>query len=129
MHTAPYFTALGLLTIVHAMRVISLRWKHKVSLGDGGIEELNVMIRVFGNHAEYTPIGLVLLAALEFVQAPVWHMHLTGMTLLVGRLLHAYGLPQKPVNFGRFAGMILTLTSLAFGSVGVMLFTFMGGFA
>lgn len=127
MHTAPYFAALGFLTIVHAVRVIRLRWKHKVSLGDGGVPELNVMIRVFGNHAEYAPMGLILLASLEFVQAPVWYMHLTGMSLFTGRVLHAYGLPRQPVNFGRFAGMILTLGSLGLGAFGVMLFTFLRG--
>ncbi|MES2965530.1 MAG: MAPEG family protein [Bdellovibrionota bacterium] len=126
MHTAPYFSALGLLTIVHAVRVISLRWKHKISLGDGGNQELNVMIRVFGNHAEYAPIGLILLAALEFVQAPAWYLHFTGMTLVVGRLLHAYGLPKSPGHIGRVAGMILTLTSIGLGSIGVMLFTLWG---
>ncbi|MEK7355885.1 MAG: MAPEG family protein [Bdellovibrionota bacterium] len=123
MHTAPYFAALGLLTIVHGIRVISLRWKHRVSLGDGGIPELNVMIRIFGNNAEYAPLGLILLAALEFVQAPVWYLHATGMTLVMGRLLHAYGLPKAPLNFGRASGVILTFISLALSSVGVMLFT------
>ena len=123
MHTAPYFAAFGFLTIVHAIRVIRLRWKHRVSLGDGGIPELNVMVRIFGNHAEYAPMGLILLIALEFVQAPIWYLHLTGMTMLVGRLLHAWGLPQKPLNFGRATGMCLTFTSLALGSIGVMLFT------
>jgi uncharacterized protein len=127
MHTAPYFAALGFLTIVHALRVMNLRWKHKVSFGDGGHSDLKVMIRVFGNHAEYAPIGLLLLAALEFVQAPVWYMHLTGMSLLLGRLLHAYGLPKPPLHFGRWVGMTLTLVSVGLGSIGVMLFTFIGG--
>lgn len=125
MHTAPYFTAFGLLTIFHSSRVIRLRWRHKVSMGDAGVQELARMIRVFGNFSEYVPMGLILLIALEIVQAPPWYMHLCGITLLVGRITHALGLGHGQLN-PRVAGMVLTLLSLALGSVGVMLFTFLG---
>jgi uncharacterized membrane protein YecN with MAPEG domain len=124
MHSAPYFTGLGLLTVLHAMRVIKFRRANLIPLGDGGRPELEVLMRVFGNHIEYVPLGLILLAALEFVQAPVWYIHLTGFTLLAGRVLHAYGLSRvRGKSFGRLSGMILTFTSLTLGSIGVSLFT------
>ncbi len=124
MHTAPYFTAFGLLTILHALRVVQLRMKYKVHLGDGGIPELERMTRVFANFTEYVPIGLVLLIALEIAQSPAWYLHLCGMTLLSGRILHAIGLSQtSSPNSLRTSGMILTLTSLFLASCGVTLWT------
>lgn len=125
MHTAPYFTAFGLLTIFHSWRVIRLRRKHRVALGDGGVAELARMIRIFGNFTEYVPMGLVLLIALEIVQAPTWFMHLCGITLLLGRILHAMGLQRSDLQ-PRVVGMYLTHTSLALASIGVMIWTFVG---
>lgn len=126
MHSAPYFAAFGLLTILHAYRVIRLRWKHRVSLGDGDIPELRRMIRAFGNHAEYVPLGLVLLLALEFEQADVWFLHLSGMLLLIGRILHAYAISSiEGPNRGRQVGMILTFASFAVMSIGILVYSFL----
>ncbi len=127
MHTAPYFTALGLIAIVNAVRVIRLRKRLGVSLGDGGHDELNRAIRVFGNFAEYVPLGLVLLAALEFVQAPVWYMHVCGALLLMGRLFHAVGLLGKGSMNARVVGMVMTFATLALSAVGVTLFSMIQG--
>ena len=124
MHTAPYFTAFGLLTLLHAIRIIELRRKHRISLGDGNRQDLARLVRVFGNHAEYVPIGLALLIGLEFVQAPVWYMHVCGMTLLAGRILHAIGLTRATQE--RVYGMVLTLVSLLLSSIGVSLWSFLG---
>ncbi len=125
MHSAPYFTVFGLLTILHAYRVIRLRQKYRVSLGTGGHPELERMIRVHGNHTEYVPMGLILLIGLEFVQAPAWYLHLCGLSLLAGRLLHAHGLADSDgPSFGRVRGMQLTFLSLLLSSVGITLWTF-----
>ena len=125
MRTAPYFTAIGLLTLLHAFRVIRLRRTHRVGLGDGGRSDLLVASRIFGNHAEYAPLCLVFLVALEFVQAPGWYLHLTGSTLVLGRTLHAMGLLKSQGHSReRVAGMMLTFASLILGAVGVTLFTF-----
>ena len=125
MHTAPYFTAFAFMIVVLALRVVRLRRRHKVSLGDGGVPDLERAMRVFGNCVEYVPIGLILLVCLEFVQAPVWYMHLAGMTLLMGRTLHAMGLGRaNGPSAGRVAGMILTFASLLISGIGITLFSF-----
>jgi uncharacterized membrane protein YecN with MAPEG domain len=127
MHTAPYFAAFGLLTIVHAIRVIRLRLRHKVGIGHGDIPELERMIRVHGNHSEYVPIGLILLLALEFLQASVWYLHLVGLLLLVGRLLHALALSRSSGGSrARVAGMVLTFSSLFLASIGILIWSFLG---
>lgn len=127
MHTAPYFTAFGLLTVLHSWRVIQLRRHHRIAFGHGGNEDLERLNRVLGNHTEYVPIGLLLLVGLEFVQAPVLYMHACGLLLLTGRLLHAFGLGRtKNISKPRFFGMILTFASLLLASIGVSLFSILG---
>lgn len=124
MYTAPYFALLGLLTILLSYKVVRLRRRHRIVIGDGGIPELKQAIRVFGNHTEYVPLGLIFLIGLEMIQAPVWYLHLAGGALLVGRLLHAIGLGKTVgTSPGRLFGMILTYTSLGLSSLGMIIFS------
>ena len=88
--------------------------KHGVSLGEGEQRELIKAIRVHANSIEYIPIGIVLLALLELQGAPGWLLHLGGLMLLGGRLLHAYGLGSTPqIVPARLNGMYLTLGMIA----------------
>jgi hypothetical protein len=70
-------------------------------------------IRGHANFAEYVPLILVLMVALELCGTPKWQLHALGATLLVGRLLHGYAFSftQEHV-FGRSAGIALTFVSL-----------------
>lgn len=60
---------MGLMCVWLAFQVIKNRRKHKISLGDGGIEELARAIRAHGNFIEYVPISLILLGASELNHA------------------------------------------------------------
>jgi uncharacterized membrane protein YecN with MAPEG domain len=127
MHIAPYLAAFGLLTILHSIRVIRLRRQHKVGIGvgTGQYPELERLVRVHGNHTEYVPMGLLLLFALEYMDAPVLFLHLVGAPLLMGRILHAGALSRSHAGTpGRVVGMVLTFLSLFLGSMGVLIFTF-----
>ena len=53
-------------------------------------------MRVHANFAEYAPFALLLMALAESLAPPHHLMHLVGLTLVAGRLLHAYGLSQTP---------------------------------
>ncbi len=69
-----------------------------------------------GNFAEYVPFALVLLALAELSGAHWAGVHALGLSLLAGRLLHAYGISVKAgVSFGRFWGTALTFAVLLFG--------------
>ncbi len=126
MHTAPYFTAIGLIAVVYSVRVVKLRRLHQVSLGDGGVPALNQAIRAFGNLVEYSTLGLVMLMALEYIQAPVWFLHVCGFTLVAGRMLHALAFSKpKIVMQTRVAGMMLTYFSLTTSAVGITVFSMM----
>ncbi|HSC46605.1 MAG TPA: MAPEG family protein, partial [Gammaproteobacteria bacterium] len=55
------------------------------------------------------PIALILMLFLEMHGSAPWFLHVAGVTLIVGRLLHAYGLMQSSaLTPGRLAGTSLT---------------------
>jgi uncharacterized membrane protein YecN with MAPEG domain len=59
------------------------------------------------------PTGLILLACLELNGAPWWLVLVPGLTLIVGRVLHALGMNQASPNFSkRVMGMKFTFHTL-----------------
>ena len=120
----------AILTIIFvklSFAVIGLRRKNKVGLGSGGFDDLERAIRAQGNFAEYVPIGLILIACLELNGAPWWLVILPGITLIIGRLIHAKGINEPPPNFSsRVLGMKFTfgtLITLAILNVGWSLYS------
>ncbi len=99
--------ALTLLLLVLTVLVSKQRGKVKVSLGDGGDKTLLKRIRAFGNFTEYAPIGLILLALIEYNGVSAMIVWTLALLLLGGRLLHALGMYVKPLGLGRLIGMIL----------------------
>ena len=93
--------------------VIGLRRKNKVGLGSGGHDDLERAIRAQGNFAEYVPFGIILIACLELNGAPWWLVAIPGITLIVGRLIHAKGINEPPPDFSkRIMGMKFTFMTL-----------------
>jgi uncharacterized membrane protein YecN with MAPEG domain len=106
-------SALTIILIKLSFAVIGLRRKNKVGLGSGGHEELERAIRAQGNFAEYVPFGIILIACLELNAAPGWLVAIPGITLIIGRLIHAVGINEPPPNFSkRVLGMKLTFGTL-----------------
>jgi uncharacterized membrane protein YecN with MAPEG domain len=104
---------LTLIFIKLSFAVISLRRKNKVGLGNGGHDDLERAIRAQGNFAEYVPFGLILIACLELNGAPWWLVAIPGLTLIIGRLIHARGINEPPPNFNkRVLGMKFTFGTL-----------------
>jgi uncharacterized membrane protein YecN with MAPEG domain len=106
----------SVLTIIFirlSFAVIGLRRKNKVGLGSGGHEDLERAIRTQGNFAEYVPFGIILIACLELNAAPWWVVAVPGITLIIGRLIHAKGMHLPPPDFSkRVMGMKLTFYTL-----------------
>jgi len=93
--------------------VITLRRRHRVSLGSGGHDDLERAIRAQGNFAEYVPLCLVLLGCLEANGAPWWLVAAPGAALVAGRVFHAKGIHEPPPKFSnRIRGMKLTFATL-----------------
>ena len=113
MITAVYAALLALLYCFLSVRVIALRRKLKIALGDSGDTSIIRAIRAHSNFAEYVPLGLLLIYFTELsLQQPLL-IHALGICLLVGRLLHAFGVSQTRENFiFRVSGMAMTFTAL-----------------
>ncbi len=111
--TAIYAAILTFVYVKLALNVINLRHQNKVSLGDGGREDLQQAIRSHGNFAEYVPLGLILLGCLE-----ANHIHWTIVLLLgglftTGRLYYAKAFLETTPNMElREKGMKYTLWGL-----------------
>lgn len=108
MITSIYASLAALLIVRLALSVIKLRRKNRVSVGDGGVEALQLAIRAHANAVEYIPVTLMLLLTLELNGAPKILIHILGVTLIVGRILHAMGLPAKDFK-KRVLGMQITI--------------------
>ncbi len=114
----PLYAALAaVILIVLSIRVIGARRSHKVAIGDGADENLARRIRAHGNFTEYTPLVLVLILLLELGGAPAWQLHLLGVALILGRIVHAWSLTAHS-GIGRLIGMTLTFLVLAAGALG-----------
>jgi len=109
----PYAALLALLFVYLSVRTIGVRRRLQIAIGDKDHPEMQRAMRVHANFAEYVPLGLVMLALVESRAPAAWLMHALCLCLLVGRLLHAYGVSQTPERFQfRVSGMALTFTCL-----------------
>ena len=116
--TAVFASILALMFIKLSLGVIALRRKNKVSLGAGGVDELDRAIRAHGNFAEYVPLGLFLIGALELNGAPLELVGLLGLLLIAGRYFHAKGINEPPPNFkNRVRGMKITFAAVGLSAL------------
>lgn len=107
---------MGLLFFRLSLRVIELRRKNKVSLGDGGHEDLQRAIRGQANCAEYAPIAVLLVLVAEIqASGPIMLgvVAILAAAFLLGRILHGYAFAATAGNMTlRVRGMQLTLLTI-----------------
>ena len=109
--TAFYAALLAGLFIFLSVRVIAQRREASVEVGAGDSPELLRRMRVHANFAEYVPFALLLIALAESLKAPSIELHVLGLALLAGRIIHAYGLSQTPhILRYRVLGMATTFS-------------------
>jgi uncharacterized membrane protein YecN with MAPEG domain len=119
--TALYAAILALVFVGLSVRTIRLRRGARVAIGDGGDKRLARAMRVHANFAEYVPLALLLIYLVEAGGAPPLAIHLLGSALLVGRLLHAWGVSQAREDFRfRVAGMALTFSSIVSAALALL---------
>lgn len=115
MSATPLWAALlALLYLLLAFQVIRNRYRSRTALGSGGDPGLERAIRAHANFAEYVPLALLLLAMAELQGGASWLLHLLGVVLLAGRMLHAFGISRvDEVLAFRSSGMAATFAVLA----------------
>ena len=103
-----YAICSALLIIYLSFEVIKARRKHRISVGDGDNEELQTAQGAQSNAIEYLPIALILLFYLEYNGASSWIVHIAGIALISGRIIHAHGLLNENLR-RRVLGMQITI--------------------
>lgn len=109
--TPIYAALLAILFVALSFRVIGFRRANRVSLGDGDNSDLLRRVRVHGNFAEYVPFALLLMLLAELQGTSGWVLHMLGLLLLTGRILHAVAITNGQMG-GRVGGMVLTFLTL-----------------
>jgi uncharacterized protein len=111
--TATYLAVFGILYAVLSMRVVLMRRGNRVAFGDGDNVSMRAAIRAHAHFAEYVPIIVLMIGALELLGTPAVQLHMLLGTLLVSRIIHPFGLQVKPGTtqflVGRVFGMTLTV--------------------
>ena len=111
MTSVIYASLAAFLMVWLSLKVIKIRRSNKISIGDGGIDDLTIAIAAQSNAVEYIPISLLLLFALEYNQANMLAIHLLGAALIIGRIVHAKGLLSSNLK-QRVLGMQITIYTL-----------------
>lgn len=122
-HITPNYAAiLGLIYVALSLNVVRNRWKFKTGIGTGGHRPLDKSIRVHGNFAEYVPFTLLLMAMTEILGANNVTLHIIGVAIVLGRILHAIGLTKSiGTSLPRMGGMTLTFASLIIASLSILI--------
>jgi len=108
-----YASLLAFLFVALSIRTLRLRRTLKIAIGDSGSPAMLRAMRVHSNFAEYVPLTLVLIFMVESQAAHPYLIHTLGLSLLIGRACHAYGVSQSKENYAfRVFGMAMTLTTL-----------------
>jgi len=96
-----------------SVRTLLMRRGLRIPIGDAGDKQMLRAMRVHANFAEYVPLCLLLILMAEMRGAASPLVHLLCISVLVGRLSHAYGVSRMPENFRyRVIGMALTFVAL-----------------
>ena len=113
--TAFYASLLALGYVYLSFLVIGVRRRELISLGDGANHELEKNIRAHANFIEYVPLILILMLCLESMTQWQWMLHIGGIGVMLGRVLHAWGLRHhEGASWQRLVGMVLTFATIVF---------------
>jgi len=108
-----YAALLALLFVGLSVRTLRLRRRLQIAVGDAGNEAMLRAMRVHSNFAEYVPLSLLLIFFVEGTGANPLFVHALGISILLGRISHAYGVSQINENLlFRVFGMAMTFTAM-----------------
>lgn len=124
MVIAPYAALLACLFVYLSLRVVRLRHRFQVAVGDNQEPLLARAIRAHGNFTEYVPLCLLLIFCFDSLGGPIPLIHGFCLLLLLGRTLHAFGISQPKEHFKfRSGGMVMTFIALLGSALGILVLT------
>ena len=103
----------ALINIWLMIRVGQVRTSEKISVGDGGNENVIRRMRAHSNYIESAPFVVLLVGAIELASptSPTWLWIISGLYLL-GRVAHGIGMDGGKFGKGRINGTIVTMVTL-----------------
>ncbi|MEC7644180.1 MAPEG family protein [Idiomarina sp.] len=124
--TSLFAGILALIYVVLSVRIIQLRWRHRVGIGTNKVEELQRAVRAHGNFIEYVPLMLLMLALIEFNGVGSTWIYALGSALTIARIAHAVGLSSNAgVSWPRSVGVLGTFSVLLL-QAGILIGIFVG---
>ncbi|MBS8240495.1 MAPEG family protein [Marinobacter lipolyticus] len=117
--TAIFAAVTGLLLLVLSFQVVRFRLKYRKGLGVTDDREFHATVRAQANLVEYAPLCLIMLGLAELNGVAASLIYWTGMALVVGRILHAWGMingrggPHK----ARILGVVLTWLAILVAAI------------
>lgn len=106
--TGLYAGILALIYLVLTVTIVTTRYKTSIQFGDSGSDILMRRVRAHGNFIEYVPLALILMGILDTQLLSPTLLHVFGIALVVGRVLHAIAL-MRGILALRVIGMVLTI--------------------
>ena len=106
--------ALGAINLWLALRIVRMRVRDEVLIGDGGDDLLAGRMRAHANLVEYAPFVVVLLALIELARGSGVALGLTALIFVIARIAHPMGMDLRRSNLPRAGGAIVTWLVLAF---------------
>jgi hypothetical protein len=95
------------------VRTSALRVGKKILHGDGGNPLLLQRMRAQANFIEYTPLVLIMVAAIEMTGKGGRWLAIVGSLYMLGRVAHAFGMDRTDSNVARAVGFVVTVLTLA----------------
>lgn len=121
MITPIYVALLAILFLFLSFKTIKVRKRLQIGVGTGDNPELLRAMRVHANFSEYVPITLILILSVELLKGHFILVHCLGAALLIGRVLHAYGVSQSKENLKfRVSGMLLTFATMLVSIISIL---------
>lgn len=98
-----------------------LRQRTRIFIGDGGNQHMIRILRGHANALETIPIALILMLLMAAFGTPTWVLHLFGIALTVGRVLHAmHFIAEDAPGWQRALGALLSMLVVAIAALGVI---------
>jgi len=120
MTTVIYASLSALLIVWLSLRVIKVRRKHRISIGDGSEDEMKVAMAAQSNAIEYIPIALLLLFALEYNHGNLFLLHFLGISMIGARFIHARAIQTDNLKARAFAMQVTLLTLITLALVNLL---------
>lgn len=125
IEVASVYIAVNILILIWlSIRVMLRRFKGRISIGDGGSEDLARAIRIHANASEYIPPMMIGLLALSALGAPTGVLHILGGGFTFGRVIHPQGMSEKGPLILRQIGMLLTWIAMILMVAAILYYVF-----